>query len=88
VLEKAVSSKDYVLSAKKATREGVWMPSDDDLPRDLADAEKGLADMEIGLYNTRAVPVDLVGTKKYATIFLDITSKRFWEALVVMITTY
>jgi hypothetical protein len=84
VLEKAVKSKDYVLYAKKATRKGVWMPPDEDMPRDLADAERDLPEMEMGLFNTRAVPIDLIGTKKYATIFLDITSLRFWEALAVI----
>jgi hypothetical protein len=84
VLEKAVKSKDYVLYAKKATHKGVWMLPDEDKPRDQADAERDLPEMEMGLFNTIAVPIDLIGTKKYATTFLDITSLRFWEALAVI----
>jgi hypothetical protein len=42
-----------------------------------------MADLETGLFNTRAPPPELAGCKKYATIYMNIMSPRFWEALQV-----
>jgi hypothetical protein len=54
-----------------------------ELPHDLEAADRELADMEQGLFNTRAVPEPLVGCKKYAVIYQNVTSLRFFDALTV-----
>jgi hypothetical protein len=49
------------------------MPDEFDVPQELQAAERNLKDMEFGLYNTRAVPNPLIGTKKFAPVYLDVT---------------
>lgn len=86
-LSQAVSSPQYVVAATKALsrKGGVYTPPEDDLPHDLKAADKDMAEMEVGLFNTRAVPSQLQGCKKYAIIYQDIMSPRFFEALKVCV---
>jgi hypothetical protein len=39
--------------------------------------------LETGLFNTKAPPVALRGLQKYAVVFLNVISLRFWAALQV-----
>jgi hypothetical protein len=91
-LENAVRAQKYATLVKRAMKKGSESqrcPMDDDhnVPKELQAAEKNLRNMEVGLYNTKAVPDPLIGTKKYARIFLDITSARYWEAAKVQFHT-
>jgi hypothetical protein len=82
-LEDCVKAPQYATSAAKALRRGVYTPPEEEGPKDLVEAEAQLEGMECGLYNTRAVPDSLAGNQKYARIYLDVTSPRFWDALQV-----
>lgn len=82
-LDKAVKSQLFMTTARKAARQRVWSPPGDDLPKDLLKAERIMEEMEQGLFNSRAVPDALIDLKKYAVIYQDITSQRFWDALGV-----
>jgi hypothetical protein len=84
-LEQAVKTPQYATHAAKALKKPPYIPPDDDTPKDLREAEQQMADLETGLFNTRAPPpaAELAGCKKYATIYMNIMSPRFWEALQV-----
>lgn len=68
---------------RKAHKRGTRAPPEDDLPQQLQDAEQAMQNMEIGLFNSRAVPDELIGLGKYAVVYQDILSQRFWDALAV-----
>jgi hypothetical protein len=82
-LEQAVKTPQYATHATKALKKPPYTPPDDDTPKDLREAEQQMADLETRLFNTQAPPPELAGCKKYATIYMNITSPRFWEALQV-----
>jgi hypothetical protein len=54
-----VKAPQYATSAAKALRRGVFIPAEEEGPKDLVEAEAQLEGMECGLYNTRAVPDSL-----------------------------
>jgi hypothetical protein len=85
-LHNAVSSERYAELAKigmKNGRNNAQHHHDDDAPKELQDAEMQITDMEVGLYNNRGVPPALLGTKRFARVYQDITSLRYWEAVQV-----
>jgi hypothetical protein len=87
-LEDAVRSPKYAALVKRAMKKGSEsqrcpMPDEFDVPKELQAAERNLKNMEFGLYNTRAVPNALIGTKKFARVYWDVTSPRYWEAAQV-----
>jgi len=84
-LERATNSPQYAALASKALKRVAWQPDEDDSHKDLEAVEALMADRETGLFNTRALPIELLGTKKYARIYQDIHSKRYWEALQVRV---
>jgi hypothetical protein len=87
----SVESQTYAQLVKSAVKNARKLTSApdafDDAPKELRDAEMQIHDMEQGLYNTRAVPADLVGTKRFARVYLDVTSLRYFEAIQVMLLT-
>jgi hypothetical protein len=79
----AVTAPQYACAAAKSLRHELWTPPKDDVHVDLERAEKRIEGMEVGLLNLRALPPQIVGTKKYARIYQDVLSLRYWEALQV-----
>lgn len=61
----------------------MYTQTEEELPHDLEAADREMEGMEIGLFNTRAVPPQLQGCKKYAIVYQDIMSSHFFEALQV-----
>ena len=83
-LLEAVKTPQYAAQAALAMRRGrIHGEDDDDGPEELRLLEQQLAQLETGLFNTKAPPTVLQGTKKFATVYLDLTSPRFWEAIRV-----
>ena len=82
-LQSAVRSAAYATAASKTQRRATHAESEGELPHDPQAADRELEDMETGLFNTRAVPHALIGSKKYAIIHQIVTSSRFFEALAV-----
>ena len=78
-------SPQYAIAASKAVSKpgSVYIPDEGELPHDLENADRDMVAMEVGLFNTRAVPLELQGCKKYAVMYQDIMSPRFFEALQV-----
>ena len=60
-----------------------WTPPEHDLHADLERAEEAIEGMEVGRYNSRALPPQLIGTKKYARIYQDLLFPRYCDALEV-----
>lgn len=85
MLERAVESSEYSEISAKASRTRVWTPPEDDLPNELRLQDEELEKMEQGLYNTRPPPTALIGYGKYAVVYQDVKSPRFWEALQVLV---
>jgi hypothetical protein len=82
IIERAVKSPAYVLAARKALKRGVWTPTEDDHGALLKAAEGAM--MEDGSpYNTGLIPLELTGLQKYSTIYQDVISQTFWDALQV-----
>lgn len=84
-LVSAVTSAPFAAAAHKAIGRTPFVEPEGELPRDLEAADAELADMEQGLFNTRAVPANLVGCKQYAVVYQNVMSPRFYEALAVCI---
>jgi hypothetical protein len=82
-LASAVMSPQYACAAAKSLRHAQWTPPENDVHVDLERAEMTIEGMEVGLFNSRALPPQVVGTKKYARIYQDVLSPRYWEALQV-----
>jgi hypothetical protein len=83
VLLAAVNCVEYAKASAKAQRRKLQGPSYEESPEALREHEEELETLETGLYNTKAPPVALRGLQKYAVVFLDVTSLRFWAALQV-----
>jgi hypothetical protein len=91
VLHNAVNSPHYIqrvlktCKGKRQQRE--WEEARDDELQLLLNAEEQIeADPdqnERGLWNDKPLPAELIGTKKYARIYQDVNSQRFWEAVQV-----
>ena len=81
-LDAAVRTDLYVAHVRKAIKRGTCGPLVG-LPEQLQEAEDAMADMETGLYNSRALPDQYVGLRKYAVIYQDVLSQRYWDALQV-----
>jgi hypothetical protein len=82
-LDTVVRTELYVAHARKALKRGTRGPPEEELPQQLQEAEDAMAGMKKGLYNTRVLPDRYIGLRKYAVIYQDILSQRFWDALEV-----
>jgi hypothetical protein len=78
IIERAVKSPAYVLTACKALKRGVWTPTEDDHGALLKAAEEAII-KDGSPDNTRLIPLELTGLQKYRTIYQDDISQTFWE---------
>jgi hypothetical protein len=90
-LNDAVNSPHYIQrvlkTCKRKKQQREWEETRDEELQLLLEAEEQIeADPnknEAGLWNDKPLPAELIGTKKFARIFQNVNSKRFWEATQV-----